>query len=203
MKKHPLILPLATAAGLLAFVGCSSNSARYVDAEGSRTVVNVDRINIQDFSMAAEEMVASLLSSGAVNNAPRTPAVMAVSGIVNNTTQMINTDLLVKKIRIALNQSGKVETSTTLGAGGRAEDNVAASTGEYRDFMEDKKNATLSKLPDFTLSGKIIEDRTRAGDIRQSAYIFQLSLTDTRSGTAKWEDEKTIVKQGEKASVGW
>ena len=57
-------------------------------------------------------------------------------------------------------------------------------------------------MPDYTLSGKIIGQSAKAGSIRQSAFVFQLSLT-SRNGTAVWEDEKTIVKQGSTSSVGF
>jgi hypothetical protein len=57
-------------------------------------------------------------------------------------------------------------------------------------------------MPDYTLSGKIIEDRTAAGRTKQTSYIFQLSLS-SRDGIAVWEDERTIVKQGKRASVGF
>lgn len=100
MKKYSryclLLLPL-----LLLFGGCATHT-RYVEPTGPRTIVTAD-INIQDFSYAAEEMINSLLASGALDKTQIQPAMLAMSRIVNNTTQQIDTDLLTKKIRIALN----------------------------------------------------------------------------------------------------
>jgi len=42
----------------------------------------------------------------------------------------------------------------------------------------------------------------KAGRVEQTSYIFQLSLS-SRDGIAVWEDERTIVKQGKRPSVGF
>jgi uncharacterized protein (TIGR02722 family) len=193
------ILLLAVAAAGLVLVGCETPS-RYVEPVGTRTLVSLDQINIQDYSAAAETMINSLLASGVVDKAPRPPAIMAISRIVNNTTQQIDTDMLVKKIRVALNQSGKVLTTTVVGLGGLAEDPLAKELQQTNEFDNDNKGPRAK--PNFTLSGKIIEQRTQVGDTHQVAYVFQLSMTDSR-GLAVWENEKQIVKQGQRGSIGW
>jgi penicillin-binding protein activator len=122
-----------------------------------------------------------------------------MSRIVNNTGQQIDTDLLTKKIRVALLQSGKAVTTTTMGLGGTAEDPLAKGMQQETEFMNDQKPA---RLPDFSLSGKIIQTMARAGSTRQSTFSFQLSLTD-KSGLAVWEGEKEITKQGTRSAVGF
>jgi PBP1b-binding outer membrane lipoprotein LpoB len=42
-----------------------------------------------------------------------------------------------------------------------------------------------------------------SGSTRQSTYSFQLSLTDSKTGLAVWEDKKEITKQGTRPSVGF
>lgn len=196
-------LTLTTAALVLG--GCASSgsgrNAAYVDSAGPRTIVSLDQINIQDWSNAADQMVQSLLESGVLNRAPEQPAIMVVSRIVNNTTQQVDTDELTKKIRVALNRSGKVITTTTFGPAGSVEDPLARETGELMRFQE---GSTASMpLPWFSLSGKLLENRAQAGRTRQVTYTFQLSMTEIRSGLAVWEDEVQITKQGERAAVGW
>ena len=71
-----------------------------------RTIVTTD-INIQDFSYAAEDMIKSLLASGALDNTQIQPAMLAISRIVNNTTQQIDTDLLIKKSALPLTRAGR------------------------------------------------------------------------------------------------
>ncbi len=197
-----LALATTAAAAALLFTGCATkNDARYVDSQGPQTIVSLDRINIQDWNNAADRLVASLLASGVLERAPEQPAVMAVSRIRNNTQQQVDTDSLTKKIRVALNQTGKVVTTTTLGPDGRVEDQMAADVGAMQAFMAGEKQKTV--LPYYTLSGKLLEDRVRSGNTQQVTYTFQLSLTTTRNGLAVWEDEQLITKQGQRSSVGW
>ena len=80
---------------------------------------------------------------------------LAISRIVNNTGQQIDTDLLTKKIRVALLNSGKAETTTTMGLGGTAEDPMAKGLQQESEFSNDQKT---TRTPDFTLSGKIIRN---------------------------------------------
>jgi len=202
LVKAPALVSAALFASAAIFgAGCSDNSqAHYVDSNGPNTVVNVHQINVQDFNSAGQDMVNSLLSSGVLDSAPRKPAIMAISRITNETDQEFDTDLLIKNIRVSLLQSGKVRTSTTIGLGG-PEDPLAKGTQEQQQFYNNN-NQGMPDLPDFTLSGKIIQTNANAGDVKQATYTFQLSLTD-KSGNAAWEDEKQITKQGTHSGVGW
>jgi hypothetical protein len=98
-------------------------------------------------------------------------------------------DLLVKQIRVVLNQSGKVLTQTT--------DTQSRDVGNLTNFMEDKDRT----IADYRLSGKMLETRAKAGDIRQSTYYFDLSLTD-KAGNDLWEDRVPITKIGSHNAVG-
>ena len=196
-------LTLSTAAALALFTtGCATkNDAKYVDSQGPATIVSLDSINIQDWNTAADKLVSSLLASNVLDRAPELPAVMAVSRIRNNTQQQVDTDSLTKKIRVALNQTGKVVTTTTLGASGTQEDAMAADVGAMQAFMAGEKQKTT--LPYYTLSGKLLEDRVKSGSTRQITFTFQLSLTTVKDGIAVWEGEEQITKQGQRSSVGW
>ncbi len=188
---------------ILFLSGCASSNASYINPQGTETIVSLNQINIQDWNNAADQMVASLLNSGVLERAPRQPAVLAISRIINNTQQHVDIASLTKKIRVALSRTGKVVTTTTMGLGGRAEDPLAKSAAEYAAFMNDKPAASTTTLPDYSLSGKLLEDRVRVGKTRQTTYTFQLSLTAVTTGLAVWEDEVQITKAGRKSSVGW
>ncbi|MDP0495486.1 MAG: penicillin-binding protein activator LpoB [Verrucomicrobiota bacterium JB024] len=170
----------------------SGGPAKYVDSAGPRTIVSVDEINIQDWSSASDQMIDSLLSSGVLERAPSQPAVLAVSRIINDTRTHVDTDLLTKRIRIALNRSGKAMTTTTIDVLASPEDPLAAAVSQK-----------AAPTPFFSLSGKILEVNARAGDTKQVTYVFQLSLTEITTGLAVWEDQVEITKQGSRASVGW
>jgi penicillin-binding protein activator len=197
--KNKILLPLLAAAIPLVGAGCATD-AHYVQTGGSESVVSLGQINIQDYIQAASDMTGKLLASGALDRVATPPAVLAISRIVNNTGQQIDTDLLTKKIRVAVLDSGKALTTTTMGLGGTAEDPLAKGLQQENEFKNDVK---VTRTPDFTLSGKIIQLAVRAGDTRQSTYSFQLSLTDSKTGLAVWEGEKEITKQGTRSSVGF
>jgi len=198
MKKYLLPLALVALAPLF-WTGCSSGGAKRIDAGGRESITTIGNVDIQDFVAAAEASVAKLLASGALDKVPNPPAILAISSVRNQTGQQFDTDLLTKKIRVKLNTSGKALTTTTVGLDGVAEDPLAKQLQGERELLEKKRD---SVTPDFTLSGKIIETRARAGDVRQSTFSFQLSLTDKR-GLAVWEGEEEITKQGKRPSVGF
>jgi uncharacterized protein (TIGR02722 family) len=195
--KNKIIIPLIAASAVF-ITGCATD-AHYVATGGTQNIVNVGQINIQDYIQAANTMTGELLASGALDRVKNPPAILAISRIVNNTGKQIDTDLLVKKIRVALLQSGKAVTTTTFGLGGQAEDPLASGMQQKSDFLNDKN--TTGKA-DFSLSGKIIQLNARAGNTTQATYSFQLSLTDT-AGLAVWEGEKEITKQGTQGSIGF
>jgi len=199
MNRSTVVTALVTAALLS---GCATQTT-YVDPGSTRTITNVGELNVQDWNMASEAMVNSLISkhinSGNLKGSgPDGRAVLAISRIVNSTSLQIDTDILVKKIRVSLLGTGKVVADITAGLGG-PEDPLAAEAKREAQFLGTQK---VASRPDYTLSGKIIENRTRQGNKSESTYVFQMALA-TRDGLAVWEEEKTITKQGKRSAVGW
>jgi len=197
--KYSLASLCVLPALLLAGCGSPPNSAQYVDPNGPRTIVSLNQIDIQDFNNAGNAMVQDLLNSGVLEKAPQQPAVLAISRITNDTTQQFDTDMLIKNIRVALLNTGKVVTTTTFGT--NAEDKMAQDAGNMQAFMNGQSQPT--RIPYYTLSGKILVSTAKAGDVYQRTYIFQLSMTEVSSGNAVWEDQKEITKQGQKPAIGW
>ncbi len=197
--KYSLASLCVLPALLLAGCGSPPNSAQYVDPNGPRTIVSLNQIDIQDFNNAGNAMVQDLLNSGVLEKAPQQPAVLAISRITNDTTQQFDTDMLIKNIRVALLNTGKVVTTTTFGT--NAEDKMAQDAGNMQAFMNGQPQPT--RIPYYTLSGKIDINTAKAGDVYQRSYIFQLSLTEVNSGLAVWEGQKIITKQGQKPAIGW
>ena len=201
------LVKLITAAVLPALaLGCAT--AKYVDHNGRDSIVNVGQINTQDWIRVADELTQSLLLSGAIQSVAGKPKVLMIGRIKNNTTQHIDTDSLMKKIRVALNKGGRALTTTAVGL----EDESSKAVRELRADDEFNQATIPGKgnlvSPDYSLSGKIIQNNARARrgllpTIRQSEFAFQLSLTDLKTGLAVWEEEKLIVKQGSRAAVGW
>jgi uncharacterized protein (TIGR02722 family) len=189
MKKK-IIFPLIAAIPFV--IGGCATDAHYVQTGDKEQIISVGQINIQDYANAANAAVKELLDSGVLDKVSNPPAVLFVSRIINSTGQQIETDLLTQKISKALLDSGKAVTTTT--------DPAAQGYGQKNDFMNDQKN---TGVPDFTLSGKIIETIDRAGNTSRHTYSFHLSLNDTKTGYQVWEGEKEIGKQGTRSTVGF
>ena len=187
------LVKLITAAVLPALaLGCAT--AKYIDHNGRDSIVNVGQINTQDWIRVADELTQSLLLSGAIQSVAGKPKVLMIGRIKNNTTQHIDTDSLMKKIRVALNKGGRALTTTAVGLDG-PEDESSKAVRELRADDEFNQTTIPGKgnlvSPDYSLSGKIIQNNARARrgllpTIRQSEFAFQLSLTDLKTGLAVW-----------------
>jgi hypothetical protein len=199
IRLKPTLLSAIVFPSALFLAGCATvENTRTVDSKGPEAL-NTSSINSQDWANAADQLVQSLLSSGALDKAPTQPAILAVDRVINNTTLSIDTDLLIKKIRVALTQTGKVAVTNTMGLGERA---VVASEAAEMDEMTSGKKAVM-KAPNYTLYAKLIQQTDRANGKTQNTYTFQMSLTDVKSGLTVWEEEKEIAKQTKRATVGW
>lgn len=203
---------LSRAAALLAtgvalgFAGCASDKVKYIDPASNEGVTTVSGIDFHDWGMAAEKATNDLLESGVLRRADGARSVIMMSTIRNNTAEHVDTDLLTKKMRVAILKSGQGITTTAVTTGG-PEDSAFMGVRELRGSSEfdqstvQKQNTGIA--PNFSLSGKIIQVDSSAGKVRQSAFAFQLSITDLKTGLATWETEVPIIKQGKRNGVGW
>ncbi|QDU33542.1 hypothetical protein KS4_15920 [Poriferisphaera corsica] len=199
---NKLALALSLTIGAAALTGCSGPSAQRIDPTGTQTITTVSGLDIQDAMDAAAEMSQSLLQAGVLGQNGK-PSKIAISSYVNNTSQHIDRDRIIKKVRVTLNKAGVAQTFTTMNSKGGTtgtEDAIATRQQQVNAFLSD--NPAPPK-PDYTMTLKLLENKVRAGRTRQTTYIFQMSLTEVNSGLAVWEDEKMITKQGGKAAVGW
>ena len=101
--------------------------ARYLEDGSNKGLVNLDKINAQDFTRAANQLVTDLLASGSLSEAPSQPAVLHVGEIRNDTQTYFDTDLLLQGMKRDLLASKKVRISTTAGPAGKISDSYADS----------------------------------------------------------------------------
>jgi len=206
MRQKLQWLIALTITGFL-FTGCMATKTTNIDMNNDQgeAVIGLD---YRDFQGAAQDMTESLLSSGAVSKPGGGRYVLVVSRIINDTMQHIDTDQLVKKIRVGLLRSGKVVVTTAVGANG-AEDKMAMQARkDLRNHEEFNQKTVAAKgnmiAPDLSLSGKILQRNIRVDSSTQRVeYYFQMSLTDINTGLAFWEDERVIGKQGSNKSAAW
>lgn len=178
------IVSLTSTLALLLLVSCSSIAPVELTSE--------------DFAWAAGETVDQMLQTGCLDKPSGGRYVVVISRVTNDTSQYIDTDQLIKKIRVAMLNSGKAVITTAVGLTG-PEDQMS---GAVRELSADQNfnQATVAGqgemiAPDLSVSGKIIERRPNAGTKYATVdYYFQLSLTDVRTGLAIWEGEQQITK---------
>ena len=202
------ILACTIVSMLFACSNAQQSGARRIDPDGPETITTMDDLDIQDATDAAGTLSESLLSSGVLGKGGQ-PSIIAIDRYVNATTQQIDRDEVVKKIRVTLNKAGVAQTLTTIDSRGETggESNIGSKYAR-ENVDTDPSGVTPEPLvPDYALTYKILENQARVPkfgrDIKQVTYTFQMSLTDVRNGLAVWEDETQITKQGKKPSVGW
>lgn len=206
MKK---IMPIALCAVL---VGCGET--RVVDLNDTAQVEamqNVMELEYRDWANTAEKMTKSMVNSGAFSRIKN--PVIAMGTIKNDTAQRFDTDVLMKKIRSTLVNSGKAQITTAFKNSKSSEyiaedettHNVRATRGndEYDQTTFAQKGTLIA--PNMSLSGKMIQRNLKlqsgwfsSVDTRVEYYL-QLTLTDVKTGLSVWEDEQPIVKEGDHA----
>lgn len=187
-------------AALILAAGCATTTQRLDLSHDTSAEVNA--LDSRDFDIAAEALISDMIGSGAVDKPGGGRYVLAIGRVANRTKQDIDVDQLIKKIRVSLLNSKKVVVTTAVGASG-AEDNMSRAV---RDLADDEmfNAATVAQqgtaiAPEMSLSGKIVErDMKISSSKKRIEYIFQLSLTDIKTGLAFWEGEKTIGKIGKR-----
>ncbi len=194
-----------SALSVMLMTGCADKTEK-IDIHHD-TADQVMGLDYRDFNQAATESVQSMLKSGALNKKNGDRYILAISRVSNDTMQHIDTDQLVKKIRIELLNSGKVVVTTAVGANG-AEDKMSKQARELREDAEFNQRTVQKEgqmiAPDMSLSGKILQRNIRMDDGKQQVeYYFMLSLTSVKTGLAWWEGETIIGKRGSGKSVAW
>ena len=185
--------------------GCADKTER-IDMNNDKGD-QVMGLDYRDFNEAASKAIQSMLMSGALDKKNGDRYVLVISRVSNDTMQHIDTDQLVKKIRVELLKSGKVVVTTAVGANG-AEDKMSKQARELRNDDEFNQNTVQKKgtlvAPDMSLSGKILQRNVAMDDGKQQVeYYFMLSLTEIKTGLAWWEGETVIGKRGSGKSVAW
>ncbi len=175
--------------------------ARYIEDSSEKGLVNLDKINSQDFTRAANKLLQDLFITGALAKAPNQPAVLHIGEIRNDTQTYFDTDLLIQGMKRDLLASNRVRISTTEGPGGKVSDQYAKDT---RAKINSKDPFAInSPRPYFSLSGKIIEETYRVDKVTQKDFYFLLTLTEINNGTGVWFGRELISKQGRRGAIGF
>ena len=187
--NHPtttrVALTLALAAGTIA--GCNSPTVTRQNNRDER-VVSV-QIDTNDFEQAAAVLTESMMQQGVFaefREANNRKANLILDRYVNNTSQVINKNLLLRKVKATILNSGLAQPyGEGTKANERAEDN---------DFLN---NVDTEAKYDYSLHLEIIETRATSanGRVQERTYTIQMTLLEYQTGAEVWLGEETVVKQ--------
>ena len=185
---------------------CACGGTRVVDLNDKDEVnamQHVMELEYRDWTNTAEKMTNSMINSGALKS--ETKPVIAMGNIVNDTTQRFDTDVLTKKIRTTLLNSGKAQIATNFSGADTNSEKMRAQrdNAEYDQKTIAQKGTLVT--PNMSLSGKMLQRNLKlesgwfsSVDTRVEYYL-QLTLTDLKTGLSVWEDEQPIIKEGKDA----
>jgi uncharacterized protein (TIGR02722 family) len=161
---------------------------------------NVMELEYRDWTNTAGKMTDSMLKSGGF--AKVQGPIIAVANIENDTMQRFDTDILIKKIRTTLVNSGRAQIATNF----TGEDATSDAMRGKRDNAEYAADTIAKKgtlvAPNMSLSGKMLQRNLgiKSGWFDSTntrvEYYLQLTLTDLKTGLSVWEDEQPILKEG-------
>ena len=178
-----------------------SADARYIEDSSEKGLVNLEKINSQDFTRAANKLLEDLFITGALSKAPNQPVILHIGEIRNDTQTYFDSDLLMQAMKRDLLASNRVKISTTEGPGGKVSDQYAKET---RNQIKDGGSIPIKfPRPYFSLSGKIVEETSRVEKVTQKDFYFLLTLTEIDSGTGVWFGRELITKQGRRGAIGF
>ncbi len=175
--------------------------ARYIEDSSNESLLSLDKINSQDFTRAANQLLQDLYENGALAKAPNQPVILHIGEIRNDTQTYFDTDLLIQSMKRDLLASNRVLISTTDGMKDKISDQYAKEARLKIDSLD--PSATGSPNPYFSLSGKIIEETSRVDKVTQKDFYFLLTLTEINNGTGVWFGRELISKQGRRGSIGF
>lgn len=198
MKK---IIPITIC---LALCACAETQVIDLnDANDVSRMQNVMELEYRDWTNTAEKMTKSMISSGVLKQTPK--PVIAIADIKNDTAQRFDTDILVKKIRTTLVNSGTAQIATNYSGEDSTSSNMRTLRGDAEYDQSTIANRGTLIAPNMSLSGKMLQRNLKlesgwfsSVDTRVEYYL-QLTLTDLKTGLSVWEDEQQIIKQGDHA----
>ncbi|MCW8332115.1 penicillin-binding protein activator LpoB [Photobacterium sp. SDRW27] len=195
----------AVVAGALLMGGCQTTT-QYIDSTDQTKNITAGLSNA-DFEKAADDAVSEMMASPLLVHPNATAGgryVIAVSEVTNDTMQRISTEQIAKKIRVQLLKTGKFLATSAIGA---TKDKMVVDVRNLQESSVVNKQTAKGNnvvMPDFALSGKIIQANNRLdnGDQRVE-YYFQLTLTNLENGLAYFESETVIGKVTDGSTVTW
>jgi hypothetical protein len=197
MNLHKTVLSIVVA---VCVGGCASTDAQRIDP-GVQGIVRVGDVDIRDINEARTVALESLLSTGALAKAPKSPPIIRIGTFTNNTSTKIPMAMVLDGIEEQLTNSGQAIVNTSAGANPEAR---IAQEKLRRKQLETGESVEIAD--DFELTGRIEQAKSSAGDVRQTTYQFSFALTalsGDMAGQQVWKKAHPISKAGKKSAVSF
>lgn len=180
------------------FTGCFP-SAKNVDPNTEFTTMGLDYNNLKKIM---GEMIESLLQDPYTQKIDvATPKVVAISDIINDTTQKVDVENLSRELTRAMRKSGKFKLTMAVARGGGSVDHMIKDARKLREDKEFNQYTTVEEgnlsAPSLSLSGKIGQSIHRVGKAKKVDYYILLTLTDIKTGEVIWDEQREVSKMGD------
>jgi hypothetical protein len=207
MKNIIKLVPVVVLLGGLG-LSCESSGVKTVRSGSSGGYVSGWNIAARDQLEAANNLIGRFLNSPRATKAlAGGERVIGVSKIVNQTTQVVYSNILTDNVIQALQESGKCYATATFNFNEVENDPLVLKLRKLRASSEvdqstvAKKNSL--KAPDMTLFGSVTEDVSRKGRNVEKTFIITLKVNDGNSGLQIWSGQYFIAKQGKGGVRSW
>ena len=199
-RLHRAVLLLAAAGWLAAPAGAADNgaAARYEDPTSAGEVRGIG-VESQDIVTVSDLMVRDILAEPEMVQKQRAPRIiMDAEFFKNESTQRINKNLIVDRLRVALQRAsrGKLVFVSRESAA-----MVAAERNLKRDGVTDVGTTGLAKAQagaDYRLVGRISTLDSRSASTGSVERYTQMSfeLIDLETGVSEWANQYEFKKSG-------
>ncbi len=179
---------------LVGSLGCASNKNLSITAQDQLNAANVLVSNFLDDPRATKVLAGK-------------KKVIGVSKIVNQTTQLVYSNILTDNVIQALRESGICDATATFNYNEVENDPLVLKLRKLRTSEEVDQSTVAQKnslkAPDMTLTGTITEDTVRNGRKVEKAIVTNLKVVDVSTGLIIWSGQHPIFKTGKRGARTW
>lgn len=159
-----------------------------------------DQWSETDLQNAVKSLAGSLTAHPAIANA-KTPPVVMVTSLQNKTSEHIDTQSIMDKIRVELMKTGRAEFIDKEARQDIADEYNYQNSGMVAD--ESKKGPGGQTGADFILNGRLDSIVQEVGKDKTVYYKLTLNLTNLKTTRIAWTDDKQIRKVYRKKTIGF
>ncbi len=159
-----------------------------------------DQWSETDMQNAVKALATSLMNHPSMANA-KTPPIVMVTNLQNKTSEHIDTQSIMDKIRVELMKSGKAEFIDKEARQDIADEYNYQNSGMVSD--ETKKGPGGQTGADFILNGRLDSIVQEVGKDKTVYYKLTLNLTNLKTTRITWTDDKQLRKVYRKKTIGF